>query len=251
MPTRAGSGLSALCFSSQQPPGTRGGEQAALSRLPGSVISEAAQVRVKGPPTLLLSLPEPRMPGTCWLPDVGKQFTFFSVHRQNSSGSGEHWPQLENEESEAGGPGSEARAGQPHSRRSLHPAWLLPEPSRQAFPGSARLRSTAGQAGRQGTGPQSSASWSLPPGAAGKDRRGRWQGVRLTCSCSSASRVARSSSESELAESEELSSLLRLLSVPLLTTGAAGAGSAGASAGSSGILANRISNTSCERAGAA
>lgn len=72
----------------------------------------------------------------------------------------------------------------------------------------------------------------------------------LTCSCSSASRVARSSSESELPDSEELSGLLRPLSVPLLTTGAAGAGSTGASAGSSGILANRISNTSCGRAGA-
>jgi hypothetical protein len=66
----------------------------------------------------------------------------------------------------------------------------------------------------------------------------------LTCSCSSASLVARSSSESELPESEELSSLLRLLSAPLLTMGAAGAGSAGASTGSSGILANLISNTS-------
>lgn len=70
-------------------------------------------------------------------------------------------------------------------------------------------------------------------------------GPALTCSCSSASLVARSSSESELPESDELSSLLRLLSAPWLTTGAAGAGGAGASAGSSGILAKRISKTSC------
>lgn len=73
--------------------------------------------------------------------------------------------------------------------------------------------------------------------------------LTLTCSCSSASRVARSSSESELPESEELSSLLRLLSAPLLTMGAVGAGSAGASMGSSGILANLISNTSWGKRG--
>lgn len=70
---------------------------------------------------------------------------------------------------------------------------------------------------------------------------------RSTCSCSSASRVARSSSESELSESEELSSLLWLLSVLLLTTGAAGGGGGGASAGSSGIFANLISKTSYKK----
>lgn len=65
----------------------------------------------------------------------------------------------------------------------------------------------------------------------------------LTCSCSSARRVARSSSESEL-ELEE-SALLSLLPVLLLTTAMADVppGDEG-SAGSSGILAKRISNTS-------
>lgn len=74
-------------------------------------------------------------------------------------------------------------------------------------------------------------------------------GQPLTCSWSSASRVALSSSESELSESDELSSLLWLLSVLLLTTGAAGGGGGGGSAGSSGILANRISKTSCGERG--
>lgn len=65
----------------------------------------------------------------------------------------------------------------------------------------------------------------------------------LTCSCSSARRVARSSSESELELDE--SALLSLLSVLLLTTAVADVppGDEG-SAGSSGILAKRISNTS-------
>ena len=97
---------------------------------------------------------------------------------------------------------------------------------------------------RPGLGPGPAAAPSEPPRSPARPRP-------LTCSCSSASRVARSSSESELPESEELSSLLRLLSMPLLTAGAAGTGSVGASTGSSGILANRISNTSCGTAGAA
>lgn len=66
----------------------------------------------------------------------------------------------------------------------------------------------------------------------------------VTCSCSSASLVARSSSESELPESDELSSLLWLLGAALLAAGAVGAGIVGTSEGSSGILAKRISNTS-------
>ena len=72
--------------------------------------------------------------------------------------------------------------------------------------------------------------------------RGGGLGPRLvepTCSCSSASRVARSSSESELSVEEE-AALLSLLAVLLLTTGGAAA-----STGSSGILAKRISKTSC------
>lgn len=68
----------------------------------------------------------------------------------------------------------------------------------------------------------------------------------LTCSCSSARRVALSSSESELELDE--SALLSLLPVLLLTTAVAEVppGDEG-SAGSSGILAKRISNTSYGR----
>lgn len=110
--------------------------------------------------------------------------------------------------------------------------WLLPAPPSQPFCGSTR---------HPGRGP-----WPAGPAKGTVQRHPPWaqRRGRLTCSCSSASLVARSSSESELPDSEELSSLLRLLSVPLPEAGAAGAASAGTSAGSSGILANRISNTS-------
>lgn len=110
--------------------------------------------------------------------------------------------------------------------------WLLPAPPSQPFCGSTR---------HPGRGP-----WPEGPAKGTVQRHPPWaqRRGRLTCSCSSASLVARSSSESELPDSEELSSLLRLLSVPLPEAGAAGAASAGTSAGSSGILANRISNTS-------
>lgn len=68
-----------------------------------------------------------------------------------------------------------------------------------------------------------------------------------TCSCSSARRVALSSSESELSELEE-SPLLSLLAVLLLTAAAPAAASGTvSSASSSGMLAKRTSNTSCVR----
>lgn len=140
VPTRAGSVLSALCFSSRQPPGTRGGEQATLSRLPGSVISEEARVKVKGPPTLLLSLPEPQMSGTCWLPDAGKQFMFFSVHRQNSSGSGEHWPNLKMRRVRQGAPGQRPGQGSLIPERACTPRGCCQSLPARPFLGSARHR---------------------------------------------------------------------------------------------------------------
>lgn len=63
-----------------------------------------------------------------------------------------------------------------------------------------------------------------------------------TCSCSSANRVARSSSESDDSSEEELL-LLSEEAVLLLTNGVVDG--TDASRPSSGILAKRISNTSC------